>query len=110
MVPLYLLVVDIESNNANLSENTFRECISASLSHLEDLQEAFGQYQLDVSYHRPSEIAGCAGWSARAIVSIAVGRKREEGLSGLCSALIKLIQVELPWSKVSGTFERYNFE
>ena len=110
MFPLYLLVVDIESNDAHLPENTFRECISASLSHLEALQEAFGRYPFDISFHQPGEIEGCAGWSVRAIVSIAVGRKREKGLAGLCTALMKLIQFELPGLKVSGGFERYEFE
>ena len=85
MVPLFLFTVDIESDNANLSENTFRECISASID-------------------------GYDGWSARAVAAISVGRKREKGLSGLCTALIKLIQFELPWAKVSGELERYEFE
>ena len=110
MVPLFLFTVDIESDNANLSENTFRECISASLSHLEDLQVAFGRYRFDISYYCPGDIDGYDGWSARAVAAISVGRKREKGLSGLCTALIKLIQFELPWAKVSGELERYEFE
>ena len=110
MVPLYLLVVDIQSQDPSLPENAFHECISPSLSHLEALQEAFGRYQIDISYHRPGELTECVGWSARAIVSISVGRKKERALGNLCESLVKLVQIELSELKVSGEFERYDFE
>lgn len=110
MVPLYLLIVDIESQDPNLPEIAFRERISSSLSHLEALQEAFGRYQCDISYHQPGEIDECPGWSARVIVSIPIGRKKEQALGDLCEAIVKLIQIELPELKVTGEFERYVFD
>lgn len=110
MVPLYLLVVDIDSQDPNLSETAFRERISSSLSHLEALQEAFGRYQCDISYHQPDGTDECPGWSAKVIVSISIGRKKEKGLGDLCEALVKLVQIELPELKVTGEFERYVFD
>lgn len=109
MVPLYLFTVDILSNITEPTGDIFRECISASLSHLEALQASFGRYQLSVSYHQPGELTECDGWSARAVVSISVGRQKENGIVNLSGALVKLIQLELPDLNVSGGIDRFQF-
>ena len=108
MVPLYLFTVDFLSNIKEPTSDTFRECISASLSHLEALQASFGRYQFSVSYHQPGESAECAGWSARAVVSISVGRKKEKGIVGITSALLDLFEFELQDMRISATLERFD--
>lgn len=111
MVPVHILVVDITSQNGDISFEKFQEQIAPCLAHLEALKGSFEKNPCSISYYPLDGQHSAPGqeYSVRAVVMISVGKQRAEHLVVLYQSIVRLIELELPDCDVQATINKFQF-
>jgi hypothetical protein len=110
MLPAYNLIVDITSNDKDVSSTKFHEQVEHCINYLNSLSGALHRAPCGTTYYPPDVQTGKSEyWSVRAIVIISLGKKRAEHLVKLYEAIVRLIVLELPDFEVQAEISQMNF-
>lgn len=109
MLPSYTMLIDIVAVDSTISEEQFRAQVGPSLAHLDGLKGAFDRSPCTVVYYHPREQSEIPFWSARAVVSISLGKQRAHYLIQLYQSIADLIMMELPDLGIEVNIQEFRF-
>lgn len=108
MLNAYTLTIDIIAKDEAISETDFRDLVTPSLKHLDDLKGAFDKEKATKTFFEPGRnTEKLPFWIARAVVMISIGKERATHLMSLFDAIAKLIEMELPNCSVNYRKDAY---